>query len=99
MSKLIPLTVKDGAFPAKRLLAELVTVSQSQHGMGPAEMRTRIRMLDKIEGAVDTVTFDSDEYAILTTALNANPGPFRVAHKDILRLIDDVLEATNGATL
>ena len=96
MSKVIPLTVKDGLFPAKRLLAELVSVSTGQQGMGPVEMRTRIRMLDKIEGAIDTVTFDATEYAVLTTALNATPGPFRVAHKDILRLIDDVLEAKNG---
>jgi hypothetical protein len=96
MPKIVALTVKTEPFPAKKLLAELASLAGPGRGIGPAEMRHRIKMLDKIDAATDSVTFDNAEYEILKTALNVNPGPFRVAHKDILRLIDDVLEAPDA---
>ena len=96
MSKIIPLTIKDGPFPAKGLLADLTAFAPQGQGLGPVEMRKRIKMLDKIDAATDTVTFEDAEYEVLKAALNANPGPFRVAHRAIMRLMDDVLEAKDG---
>lgn len=96
MSKIIALTVKTGQFSAKGLLTDLSSFAPQGQGLGPAEMRKRIKMLDKIEAATDSVVLDNSEYEILKAALNANPGPFRVAHRDILRLMDDVLEAPDA---
>lgn len=96
MSKIVPLTIKDGPFPAKGLLSDLTSFAPQGQGLGPVEMRKRIKMLDKIEAATDSVTFDQSEYDILKAALNANPGPFRVAHRAILKLMDDVLEAKDA---
>ena len=96
MSKLVVLTVKDGPFPAKGLLNDLTAFAPQGQGLGPVEMRKRIKMLDKIDAATDTVTFEDAEYEVLMAALNANPGPFRVAHRDIMRLMDDVLDASGG---
>ena len=97
MSKIIALTIKDGPFPAKALLADLAAFASQGQGLGPVEMRKRIKMLDKIDAATDTVTFEDAEYEVLKAALNANPGPFRVAHRAIMRLMDDVLEAKDGS--
>jgi hypothetical protein len=96
MSKIIPLTINDGPFPAKGLLADLASFAAQGQGFGPIEMRKRLKMLDKIEAATGTVTFEDAEYEVLKTALNANPGPFRVAHRNIMQLMDDVLEAQDG---
>ena len=96
MSKIIPLTIKTGQFPAKGLLADLTSFAPQGTGLGPVEMRKRIKMLDKIEAATDSVTLDNSEYEVLKTALNASPGPFRVAHRDIMQFMDDVMEAKDG---
>lgn len=97
MSKIVALTIKTGQFPAKGLLSDLTSFAHQGQGLGPVEMRKRIKMLDKIEAATDSVTFDNSEYEILKAALNADPGPFRLAHRDIMRLMDDVLEAPDVA--
>ena len=96
MSKIIPLSVVTGPFNSKGLLTQVISMSPSQP-ISVGDMRKRVRIIDAIEMADGSFIIEQDEYNLLKAAVLAFP--FNVANKQILSVIDDVIEATDGPVI
>jgi hypothetical protein len=91
--KLIPL--RDGAtFNSRAILAQVAGVS-TQRALSVEEIRRRVRILDALDASADHLLLEDADHAALTEALAGFP--FAVAHRELLQIIDDVLDARTPA--
>ena len=96
MSKIIPLSVATGPFNSKGLLTQVISISQDKP-INVGDMRKRVRVLDALETADGSFVIEQDEYNLLKAAILVFP--FNVANKQILQVIDDVLDAVDGPVI
>lgn len=97
MSKIVPLSIASGPYSSKVLLAQVAGLSPEK-AINVAEMRTRIRIIDAIENSEgDSFLLETSEYDVLKAAVQSFP--FNVANKQILQVIDDVLNAIDGPVI
>lgn len=94
--KLIPLT-EGKTFKAVDILSTVMGSSPT-NSVNVNEMRQRVRVLDAIEarGAATEIRLEDADYELLSRVLSAFP--FSVAHKELLGIIDDVLNAKDVPT-
>lgn len=78
---------QDGNLKSKDVFTQIIRVAPK--GMDIAEMRSRIRVLDKLEAAEDSLELEDADYNVLQTAIQGNQ--WGVADKGLLQIIDDVL--------
>jgi hypothetical protein len=81
-------------FKSKEILAQILSLNSGKDQLNVAEMRKRIKVLDKIEMATDELTLEDSEYNTLRPLVEGFN--FSVAHKDLLAVLDAVLDAKDG---
>jgi hypothetical protein len=80
-----------GAFDSRTVLAQVAGTSAAK-AIGIGEMRRRVRILDALDAAAgEDVLLEDADYDALRAAIGEFP--FALAHRDLLRIVDDVLEA------
>lgn len=94
-----------GTFRTKDVIATVVGESPQQ-GIRVDEMRRRIRILDAVAKSEDHILLEDEDHKLLKTIMEQFP--FSVARKELLAVIDGILEApdwvapvpakANGAT-
>jgi hypothetical protein len=93
--KSIPLRAVDGGvYTSRNVIAQVANLSPSRP-ISVDEMRRRVRILDALEKADDTLLLEDADHAILKAAVEAFP--FNVADAGLLRIVDDILEAGEPA--
>lgn len=96
MSKIIQLSVAAGPFNSRGLLNQVVSMSPEK-AINIGEMRKRVRILDAIETADGSFMIETDEWDLLSQCVRSFP--FNVANKQVLQIIDDVLDAPDGPVI
>lgn len=73
--------------------------SGSPQGMNLTQMRSRIRILDALEAAKDAKDFriEDADYSTLVEALNSTQ--WAIAHRDLLVVVDGILNAPDATKL
>lgn len=82
-----------GDYKTTEVLRQVAGASP-QRAMSPDEMRKRIGILDALDAikpGAEAFDLEDAQHALLVDALNAFP--WGVANRDLLRIIDDVIEA------
>jgi hypothetical protein len=93
--KIIPVrTIEGSPFSTLTILKEAAGAAPS--GMNVTQMRSRIRILDAIDKATDTIAIEDADHTTLTEAINGMP--WVRADRNILQIIDDVLTAVAAPT-
>lgn len=88
--KTIPLR-EDGEIKSRDVIAQVAKYA-GKEGINVDEMRRRIRILDALDAATgDALQLEDADHAVLVRALKGFP--FAVAHRDLLRIVDDIEEA------
>jgi hypothetical protein len=87
--KLIPLR----EFPGLKTTEIIKTVTERTQGAMVSEIRARVRVQDALEKSVGPagLALEDADHAVLVKAIDAFP--FGMASKDLLTIIDDILEA------
>ena len=91
--KVIQMTVRD-RFPTNLVLSEIVQQAPAERGVNIGEMRTRLKLLDKIEAANGSLTLEDSEYQSLRAL--AEQFQFALVHKELLEAVDDVMQAKDA---
>lgn len=77
---------------SKKVLINVLELGHPQAGMDLGEMRRRMKVIDKLQGAAgDSVELEDAEHSTLVNALAKFP--FAYAHKDFVVIADDVESA------
>jgi hypothetical protein len=85
-------TAEDSPFSTIPMLTELI--SQAPSGMNIAQMRIRVRILEALEKATDSVTLEDADYAVLQQVVDSPQPLWTRADPAILKIVDDVLGAS-----
>lgn len=75
---------KGEAFNSKQSFTEVLSLPAQ--GCSVADMRRRMKVLDKLETAVDEVELEDAEFELLKQIYHGTQ--FRVVHKDLLAIAD-----------
>lgn len=89
------ITLKDqGQFKAKETLTQILSLNSERGQMNVDAMRKRIRVLDKLDLLGPDIVLEDEEYNLLKGLIVGFN--FSIAHKDLLAVLDGVLEAKDG---
>lgn len=83
-----------GTHTSKAILTQVVSLSPESR-IGIDEMRRRCRILDALEKSDGQLLLEDADHETLRKAIEAFP--FQIAHRDILAVIDDVMQADTPA--
>lgn len=90
-------TIRTGLRHSSRDVFHTVLEHSPQRALDVGEIRKRVKVLDLIDAAQgDSVVLEDADHGTLKGALEGFP--WQVAHRELLSVIDDVLEAKNVST-
>lgn len=82
--------VKHGNWDTRSVLKQVMNLSP--RGMLLDEMRQRLKVMDLLDDMVRTeIALDEEQFKLVSGAVKSFP--FNVAHSDLLKVLDGILEA------
>jgi hypothetical protein len=87
---------KHGQWDTRSVLKQVMNIAP--RGMLLDEMRQRIKVMDMLDEAARTeIGLDEDQFKLVAAAVKAFP--FNVAHRDLLAVIDGILDAPSAPSV